>query len=99
MFTTEFGAELRVKYPQAILFHKHSKAAVVSDVSVCTGEELSPSLKQRQTCICWGKIIFHSGTTKRMLRMTSLASCYARYHQEIVQNEKKMFHVISINEK
>lgn len=52
---TEFGAELRVKYPQAILFRKHSKAVVVSDVSVCMGEELSLSLKQRQICICWGK--------------------------------------------
>lgn len=28
---TEFGAELRVKSPEAILFHKHSEDVVVSD--------------------------------------------------------------------
>lgn len=55
MFMTEFGAELRLKSPEAILFHKHSEAVVVSDVSDCTGEELSlPVENQWQICIFAG---------------------------------------------
>lgn len=49
---TEFGAKLRVKSLEAILFCKHPRAVVVSDVSVCLGGE--PSLQVKTS----GRFVF-----------------------------------------
>lgn len=58
-FTTDFGAEPRVKSPEAILFHKHSEAVVVSDVSVCTGKGTFPaSLKTAADLYLLGQSYF-----------------------------------------
>lgn len=57
---TEFGAELRLKSPEAILFHKHSEAVVVSDVSVYTGKELSLRVKNSGRFVFAGAKLFCS---------------------------------------